>query len=100
MATFDPEVTTHIIGIPDSRAHILRAVGVEHPKDIPKHIPTLSWDWAIRKMLGSNELFLVHELFAERLEDPIVGNGKRPARKVKNPPPPAYASQQDSSDIE
>lgn len=100
MPTFDPEVTTHILSLPDAKSHILRAVGVDHPKKIPRHIPTLSWNWAISRMLGSNDLFMMHELFAERLDEPIVGCGKRPPRKSKNPPPPKPMEQQDSSDIE
>jgi hypothetical protein len=100
METFDANVTTHIIGVPDSRPHILKALGLDDPRVIPKHIPTLSWSWAIRKMLGANDLFILHELFAERLEEPIVGNGKKPPRMKKAPSPPLYGSQQESSDIE
>ena len=101
MPKFDPEVTTHIFGVLDSRPHILKALGIDDPRKIPKHIPTLDWSWAVQKQLGREDLFLLHELYAERLEEPIVGASKRPKRpKTPPPPPPLYGSQQDSSDIE
>lgn len=100
MPKFDPEVTTHIIGKPSSRFHILRALNTLDPRKIPKHIPTLDWTWAVQKMLGSHEIYLYHELFHERMEDPYIENRDKPKKKASPHPSPKDSSQHDSSDIE
>ncbi|KAF8812588.1 hypothetical protein BYT27DRAFT_7086875 [Phlegmacium glaucopus] len=44
MPEYDPGVTTHIVTDALTRP-TLRALGLKTLKDIPDHIPTVTWNW-------------------------------------------------------
>ncbi|TFY68645.1 hypothetical protein EVJ58_g880 [Rhodofomes roseus] len=47
--TYDPEVITHIVTTEKPSAPaFLRATGLRSLRDIPNHIPTVTWSWVIR----------------------------------------------------
>lgn len=64
MPKYDPNVTTHIIT--DAQVHAtLKALGLKRLKDIPEHIPTVTWDWVLT-VLGS-ESYLSQEQIDTKL---------------------------------
>jgi len=60
MPEYDPEVTTHIITDAPSAYATLQALKLKTLKQIPPHIPTVTWGWVLtvldRKHLAQEEI--------------------------------------------
>ncbi|KAF8808330.1 hypothetical protein BYT27DRAFT_7137453 [Phlegmacium glaucopus] len=77
MPEYDPGVTTHIVTDALMRP-TLRALGLKTLKDIPDHIPTVTWNWVLtvigRDTLTKDEIdaklrdVWMHAAFSERMD--------------------------------
>lgn len=79
MPVYDPSVVTLVITDAQTRP-TLRAMGLKHLRQIPDHIPTVSWPWMVSaisraKVLDKNELeermhsdLWIHAAFSDRIE--------------------------------